>query len=302
MKKVCVIGSLNVDLQVEVKEFPQKGETIIGKSFEEHFGGKGGNQAVATARLGLEVGMIGKVGDDNYGESYLNQLSKENVNTSLVKKEVGINTGTALIQVDEVGENKIIIVGGANSKFDKNYFELYEDEILAYDIYLLSLEIPTEFVIYIAKKLKENNKFIILDPAPAHNFTHELLQYCDIITPNETEFQHITNLNPNTKENIVEGFRFMKEQGLKTLVFKSGAKGSYYIDDNTFEFVPAYKVNTVDTVAAGDSFNGGLAYSVAKGLDIKQVLKYANAVGALSTTKKGAQGGMPSISEVEKLI
>lgn len=302
MKKICVIGSINIDLVATVERFPKPGETLFGNEFSTHKGGKGANQAVATGRLGGEVYMAGKVGDDLYGSKCLLELKNENINIDNVEIESGNSTGIALIEVDKVGENRIVIIPGANEKVDTAYINEKLSIIEKCDIILFQLEIPLEVVIDSIKLLKGKGKTIILDPAPAKNLPDEIYKYIDYITPNETEIGILTNKNILNEKDIENAGKILLEKGVKSVILKAGSKGAYIIGKNIFKLVPAFIVKAFDTTGAGDSFNGGFAYSLSKDYRLTECVKFANAVAAISTTKKGAQSAMPDIQETEKLL
>jgi ribokinase len=301
MKKICVIGSINMDLTTVVERFPQAGETITGLSFASFPGGKGANQAVAAARLGGAVTMFGKIGGDSYGEEYLKVFEANSVNHNGVTVEKGSSTGLAVIEVDNSGENKIIIVPGANSLVDIDFINNHYEQLLQYDIFLLQLEIPMEAVLYAVKKLKGANKTIILDPAPAAILPEEIYKYIDYITPNETEIEILTGLRIHNVSDIKSASTLLLSKGANAVIVKAGKDGAYINNREGFTHVPGFTVNAVDTTAAGDSFNGGFAFSLANGNTVVHSVSFANAVGALSTTSLGAQSAMPILEQVKRM-
>ena len=302
MQRLCVIGSLNIDLVATAEHFPQPGETVIGKEFGTYPGGKGANQAVAAGRLGAYVSMFGKVGDDLYGNEVKLNLSKNGVKAAGLGAEGGVSTGVALIEVDATGENHIIIVPGANALVDAAYIDMHMDILLKHDIFLFQLEIPLQTVIYAMRLLKEHGKTIILDPAPARTLPDEIYKYIDYITPNQTEIAILTSGNPQTEEQFKQAAIGLLHKGTANVVLKAGKNGAFIVNKNEFTHIPGFAVNAVDTTGAGDSFNAGLAFGLAQGSGLPASVRLANAVGALSTTAKGAQGAMPSLEQVEKLI
>lgn len=283
-KKVCVVGSLNIDLVLSLNEFPKNGETIKANKLETFYGGKGGNQAIAAAKLGLKVSLLGSLGNDVHGDKYIQHLKKNNIDVSLLKRSQG-DSGQAYIQVDKTGENKIITVGGANYQLSKEWVDDHIEEILDHDFFLISLELPKEVSLYLVKLLSKHNKMIILDPAPYSNFNKEMLDYVDYITPNETEYELIKGSLDKTHN----------------VILKKGNKGSSFIHNNLIVNVNAYPVESVDSVGAGDTFNAAVCFGLLFKFTIEEILYHSNIAGALATTKSGAQGGMPTLEELIKL-
>lgn len=302
MKKICVIGSLNIDIVANVDSFPLPGETIIGATLNEYYGGKGANQAVALGKLNADVAMVGKVGDDIHGSRYKDHLKLNNVSIDYVSVHPNVSTGTAIIEVEKSSENRIIIIPGSNEFVNIDFIEPLLESLLEFDIFLLQQEIPVESNLEIARILKKYNKTIILDPAPAIKMPEEMYRYVDYITPNETELKFITNHEVNNIEDLKTASMDLFEKGVKKVVAKSGANGSYLITRDKFVHVPAFKVTPVDTTAAGDSFNAGLAYAISKDYSDEEAIRIANAVGALSTLGHGAQSAMPNQEELNSLI
>lgn len=302
MKKLCVIGSLNMDLVLRINNFPKPGETILGESFNTFPGGKGGNQAVALGRLGADVIMVGKIGEDIYGEMYIEILKNNNVKQDGVDMEKGESSGVAIIQVNDKGENNIVVVSGANGKVDIKYIENKWNLIKEADIFLFQLEIPIETVIYTVKKLKLLGKTIILDPAPAIELPDELFQCIDYITPNERELETLTGKSIGSEEELKKAASLLISKGVKVIVSKLGDKGAAVINNDGFVKIDGFKVKAIDTTAAGDSFNAGFAFALAEGKELKECVRFANAVGAISTTALGAQEAMPTYELVNKLL
>ncbi|MDN5276439.1 MAG: ribokinase [Clostridiales bacterium] len=302
MKKICVVGSLNMDLVVTVDRFPKPGETIIGREFATYPGGKGGNQAVALGRLGADVLMIGKLGNDLFGKQYLSNLKENGVVLDGVKIEEGASSGIAVIEVDSTGENHIVIVPGANGKVDRAFIEENWHLMEERDIFLFQLEIPIDTVLYAVKKLKEAGKIIILDPAPARILPDEIFLNIDYITPNETEMETLTGIRIEDVDDLKEAGHWLIKKGVKNVIAKAGKKGAYLVTSDDFVHVPGFSVKAVDTTAAGDSFNAGFAFALAQGKGIIESIRFANAVGAISTTAKGAQSAMPFLRQVETFI
>lgn len=285
--RACVIGSLNIDHVIEVERFAKPGETLRAINYTMYYGGKGGNQAIACSKLGIETTLVASIGTDPSGVDYLKHLSDYGVNTKSVKK-ADLPTGTAFIEVDLTGENKIVTVGGANYALDDAYIESILHQILDHDIFMFCLEIPKETTLKLLKLLREHNKLVILDPAPFSNFDPEMLQYLDYITPNETEYDHFQKIvNKHVHLNVV---------------LKQGALGASIIRHNEDTYHSGYRVKAIDSVGAGDAFNAGLAYGLLNKMNNDEILIYANACGAITATKKGAQEGMPSLDQLNEFL
>ncbi|MEG1311757.1 MAG: ribokinase [Romboutsia sp.] len=297
MKKICVIGSLNMDLVVKVDTMPKGGQTLIGSDFKEVPGGKGANQAVAMARLGANISMIGKVGSDSFGKIMINALKGDNVDTKYIDVENG-PTGVALITVDKNAENSIVVAPGANYKVDKSYIDKNIEAIENSQIVVLQLETPLKTIKYALKKSKELDKYTILNPAPAVKLEDELIANVDLLTPNETELEIISGVEINCEEDILKAAKVMIEKGVKELIVTLGSKGSLYINKEKSIFKKAYKVEAVDTTAAGDSYTGALSVAFANGKDVEEAMDFASKVGALSVMKEGAQSSLPTLNDV----
>ncbi|WP_053365160.1 ribokinase [Bacillus sp. FJAT-27245] len=285
--RITVIGSINMDLVSITDQIPQKGETLIGQQFFMNPGGKGANQAVAAARLGAKVRMIGCVGDDSFAESLTQHLHKEGVDITNVKPVTG-STGTATIVVSD-NDNSIIVVPGANLHVTADFVESKRNIIADSDIVILQLEIPLEGVKKAIEIATENGVKTILNPAPICDLPDEILEQVTYLTPNEHEY---ASLAKNMGEKAIQG----------KVILTRGSKGVAFFQQGVQLEIPAYKVKTVDTTGAGDSFNGGLAFALGNGLSLEEACKYGNAVGALSTMKLGAQKGMPTKEEVEAFM
>ncbi|MGX4600154.1 ribokinase [Faecalimicrobium sp. JNUCC 81] len=298
MEKICVIGSLNMDLVVNVCEMPKKGQTLIGSNFKEIPGGKGGNQAVAASRLGGDVYMIGKVGNDGFGQSLLKQLKADNVNTEYVQVEEG-PSGVALITVDKNAENSIVVSPGANFKLTEDDIDKCIDAIKDSATVVIQLETPIDTIKYALEKSKELGKFTILNPAPAVKLSDDIIKNVDLLTPNETELEILSGLSINCEEDIKKAANVMLKKGVKQLIVTLGSKGSLYLDKDTMEFKKSYKVDAVDTTAAGDSYTGALSVALSQKKSIDEAMDFASKVGALCVTKIGAQTSIPNLYDIE---
>lgn len=302
VNRLCVIGSLNTDLVARVARFPAPGETLRGASFATFPGGKGANQAVAAARLGAEVCLVGKLGEDGYGRSYLDHLKLEKVDTSGLALQPGVSSGVALIMIDESGENTIVVVPGANLDLDAGYLRLHEPLLESHDLFLLQLEIPLDTVGEACRLLHSGGKRVILDPAPAIAVPPELYEYVDIVTPNEHELAALTGMRSESLDETVRAASRLIESGAKTVVVKRGRAGAVIVTAEGSTEVRGFEVSAVDTTGAGDAFNGGLAVALSEGMDMAAAVRFANAVGALTTTAIGAQSAMPRRAEVDSLL
>lgn len=299
MKKCAVIGSINTDMVARTPRFPAPGESIIGSLFQTEFGGKGANQAIALARLGAETRMAGKVGDDLFGRNYLSHFAAEGVNTDSVGVEAGTTTGIADIWVTDSGENSIVSIPGANAKCDIAWMDAALDALADCEIFLIQLEIPLETVGHALKRLRAMGKTVILDPAPAAPLPAEWLACADYITPNETELQILTGELPEDAPMEARMRRLIDLSGC-TVIHKRGAEGAFIGSEAGIQPVPGFSVRAVDTTAAGDTFNAGLAAGVAMEWPIPQCVRLANAAGALSVTGLGAQSAMPTMEQIRK--
>jgi ribokinase len=301
MSRFCIAGSINMDLVTKVPRFPKPGETISGLAFDTFTGGKGANQAVALAKLGAETSMVGRTGSDIYASQYMSYFKTLNVDTAGIEA-VDTSTGIAAISVDGKGENCIIYVEGANGTVTPEYISSKTEIIAKADYLLLQLEIPMDAVCEAAKTASENGRTVILDPAPAQTVPNELLKHTTIITPNETEAEILTGIKPSSDADIEKIGKALADKGVSTVIIKAGSRGAYIYQGGNVTHVEGFKVDTVDTTAAGDTFNAGLAYALGKGKEIKDAVRFANAAAAISTTRVGAQSGMPSLNDVKALL
>lgn len=297
MKKICVIGSLNMDLVVNVDEMPKKGQTLIGSAFKEVPGGKGANQAVAMARLGADIRMIGKVGKDSFGETLINQLKNDKVNTKYIHRE-DCASGVAMITVDKNAENSIVVAPGANFKVLEKDIDKCIEAIDESDIVVLQLETPINTIKYALQKSKELGKYTILNPAPAVKLEDSIIENVDLLTPNETELEILSGVKIENEDDIKKAADVLIEKGVKELIVTLGSKGSLYINKDNTKLKKSYKVEAIDTTAAGDSYTGALAVAFAQDKNIDEAMDFASKVGALAVTKEGAQSSLPTMEDV----
>ena len=299
MARITVVGSLNMDLVVRTPRIPKPGETIIGKDFHTIPGGKGANQAVAAAKLGAQVSMVGRVGEDDFGRALLNNLASANINSDFVKRDPGAATGIALITVEDSGENNIVLAPGANMKLTVEDLEAAEEAIAQADVVLFQLESPLAAVEAGLKLAKKRGVTTLLNPAPAQALSERLLSYVDILAPNETETGLLTGLPVGTPAQIEEAAERLRRIGVGTVILTLGERGAFLCSAEGNAMFPAYKVEPVDTTAAGDAFVAGFAVALAEKGSLKAAIPWGNAAGALAATKLGAQPSLPTRSEWE---
>ncbi|WP_206459892.1 ribokinase [Anaerovorax sp. IOR16] len=296
---ITVIGSLNMDLVINTSKLPKPGETVMGKEFKQVPGGKGGNQAAAIARLGANVQMIGCIGKDAMGEVLKKSLEKDGVDTNHIIEKENISTGVAAILVEESGGNMITVAPGANFELTVDDLNSKKDIIQNTDIVLMQLETKMDVVENALHIAKEAGKKTILNPAPAASLSHTFLKNIDILTPNETELETLTGCETDTKDQIVNAARKLINNGISEVIVTLGEKGCIYVTENTEKVFKAYKVKSIDTTAAGDSFNGALAVSLSTGENIETAIEFAMKVGAMTVTTEGAQTSLPYKEEVK---
>ena len=302
--KIAVLGSINMDLVTQVEWFPHPGETIIAKAFAKFPGGKGANQAVAAARLGGKVGIFGYVGDDSFGEELHSSLRENGVNTRYLRTIEGMSSGIATILVNSSGENMISILPGANGRLNEEFVDEVLDVLIKAEILLLQLEIPLPTINHLLRKLPPlpDGPLVILDPAPVQDLSKLLVERIDILTPNRGELTHLAGIGTSSGR-VERAMEILLSVGIGNIICKAGDRGAFWMDrDGRSVHFPAYSVEVVDSTAAGDAFNGGLAVALTEERGMEEAIPFANATGALSTTKPGAQPSMPSREEVAQLL
>jgi ribokinase len=293
MARIAVIGSINMDLVTETEVSPKKGETVLGKNFFTSPGGKGANQAVAASRLGGDVTMFGSIGLDQNGESLRAKLTEENIDTTYINVTNNVPTGVAIIEISE-GDNRIIVVSGANQYTNKEYLTKIADTLLAYDVIIMQLEIPLESIEFIVNNLTKHNKKMILNPAPAIGLSDNVINGVTYITPNEHEYKIVLQTNETIDE-------ILKKYPNKLLI-TCGAAGVMYFDGNEVQTVPSINIDVVDTTGAGDTFTGAFGVAISEGYSLRDAISFGNIAAGLSITKMGAQSGMPSREEVLHMV
>lgn len=298
MKKILVIGSLNMDTVIETPRIPAPGETIMGKSVKLVPGGKGANQVYTIGKLGGNVSMIGAVGDDSFGDMLINNLKSVNADTSGVERIAGGTTGQAFIPVDDTGENSIIVVAGTNGLVDEALLKRHESLMDACDIVVMQQEIPLPVVMTAKEMAVKKGKTVIVDPAPAAAMPDEFWRDIDYMKPNETELGILIGRELHTQEEYMAAAKEMQEKGVKHLLVTLGSKGCLFLSEEEEEFIPAVKVKAVDTTAAGDCFTGAFAVALSQGKNEKEAVSFAQKASAIAVTRKGAQTSVPTLEEV----
>jgi ribokinase len=303
-KPIVVVGSINTDFVSTAERIPVVGETVLGSDFQLHPGGKGANQAVAAARLGYPVQMIGMVGSDLFAGQMRATLEKAGVDTAGVSATEG-SSGVATITVSRAGENAIVVTPGANAKVTQEYVERHHEAIRNAGMVLAQLEVPLETIEYLAAYCTRNKVPLILDPAPAHALPDCILRCVSWFTPNETEAAFFAahmdaSLEHQDAENLAAAFL---DKGVRAVALKLGARGVLLVwERGAAEMVPSFAVDAVDSTAAGDVFNGAFAVGLMLGRKPGAAARFACAAAALSVTRRGAQPSMPDRAEVERLL
>ena len=300
---VVVFGSINLDLVVEVAHLPAKGETVIGDRFFASAGGKGANQAVAIAKLGIPVSLVGQVGDDTFGQTLINSLQSSGVNTDGININSHTYSGIASIVVDRYGANTIACAGGANNLVREAEIEQFIRLLPQAKIVLLELGIPLATVLTAAREAKAHDCLLILDPAPVTaNLPEELYSLVDIITPNEIEASQLVGFTVDGVTTARQAASSLHQMGIKNVIITLGSQGSLYSNELESYWFKPIDVPVVDTVAAGDAFNGALAVGLASGKEIKEAVQWATVGAALSVTKNGAQSSLPNKKSFQQLL
>lgn len=298
MRKIIVVGSLNMDMVINTPRIPKLGETIIGSNFMTIPGGKGANQAVAAAKLGGDVSMIGCVGDDIFGQNLRENLKSCNVDIQNIKGIKNVSTGVAVVTVCD-GDNTIILDSGANFKIDCNVIDKISEVIIESYMVIIQLEIPQEVVEYVIALAYKNKVKVLLNPAPARQLSDELLSKVTIFTPNETECEIITGISINSIEDAKSAVHYLRNKGIQNVIVTMGKNGVVY---NSGEAVIHKKVSTVkavDTTAADDAFSGAIAVALSEGKTIDEAVDFGNKAGTLTVMKIGAQISLPTRQDVE---
>jgi ribokinase len=302
MKSIIVFGSINMDLVTKTPRLPVAGETIKGHEFFTAGGGKGANQAVAAANLGIPTQMVGRVGNDDFGAQLLAGLQAAGVQTDAVLVDEATSSGVAVITVDDAGENNIIIIAGANGRLNETDVEHLSRCLPGAAAVLMQLEIPMSTVQLAAQAAQSAAVPVILDPAPAQDIPAELYPLVDIITPNQWEASQLVGFPVDGQEAAAKASAELRQRGVGTAIVKLGDRGVFCATSEETFFVPAFPVQAVDTVAAGDAFNGALAVALAEERPLREAVVWGAAAGAISATRAGAQPSLPDRETLEAFL
>ena len=302
MSDILVIGSLNMDLVVRAERMPARGETLPGLDFHTIPGGKGANQAAAAARLGGRVAMLGCVGADAFGEQLLENLQGLGVDIGAVRRVAGVSSGVAAILVDGGGDNRILVVAGANGRVSEEDIRVADDRMRQARLVVMQLEIPLESVLAAARSARSVGAPVLLNPAPARELPEELLGLVDTLVVNEVEAAALSGLPVGSIEQGFAAARALLRRGARQVALTLGAQGALVCSAQVTAHVPGFAVQVVDTTAAGDAFIGGLAVALLEGKPLERAARFANAAGALACTRLGAQSSLPARDEVMALL
>jgi ribokinase len=300
-ESIIVLGGINMDLVTFTPRFPLAGETIVGTKFITYPGGKGANQAVAASRSGGAVYMIGRVGSDDFGPQLIADLNLAGVDTS----GIGVsdtNSGIAIITIDDSSQNRIIQVLGANNTCGDTERIRIDELIDTSSTLLLQLEVSVDLSLSVAKMAHEHGKTVILDPSPVRPFPEDVYHYCSVITPNETDAEALVGFAVTDLASAKRAATTLINEGVPNVIIKLGEHGALYANTNDSGHIPAFNVTSVDSVGAGDAFNGALAVALSEDLSLREATRFASAAGALAVTKVGAQYAMPNRSDIDVLL
>lgn len=299
---ILVIGSANMDLVAMTRHFPQPGETVFGSTFGMFPGGKGANQAVCCAKLGARTYFLGKMGNDIFREKLAQNMKKDGVRLQRLLTDRRAPTGVALITVDGSGQNEIVVISGSNMRLTPSDIERRQKVFSSTKVTLLQLEIPLQTVMRSIQLAKQHDHQVILNPAPARALPKSLLKFVDFLTPNENEVEILTGIRVKNLSSVERAAKRLLALGVKNVILTLGEKGCMLVNSERVNLFPVKKVKAIDTTAAGDAFNGALAFSLAKNEKLDSAIRFANAVAAYCVTKMGAQSSMPTMKEVQNFL
>lgn len=300
--KLAVLGSINADHILNLTHFPRPGETVIGKQYQIAFGGKGANQAVAAGRAGADIAFIACVGADDIGERIRQQLQQDRIDTAPVETVADEATGVAMIFVNGEGENNIGIYSGANAALTPACVDRHQQVIAQAKALLMQLESPLESVFAAAKIARANATQVILNPAPATHLSDELLALIDIITPNETEAEILTGIAVKSDEDAARAAQALHDKGIQTVLITLGRRGVWLSEQGKGVRIPGFSVQAIDTIAAGDTFNGAFITARLEGVAMHDAVRFAHAAAAIAVTRPGAQPSVPWRTEIDTFL
>ena len=300
--KVVVVGSFMMDLVIKAERRPQKGETLIGQQFGMFGGGKGNNQAIAAVRLGGDVTMVGRLGMDSFGDKLMDALVEEGVEIRFIVRDAEVGTGVGSPVIDADGDNSIIIVPRANMRLSAADVDRAASAISDSDVLLLQLEVPIAASQRAAEIAKSSGTKVILNPAPAQDLPDSFLAQVDILTPNQVEAELLSGVEVSDSEGAERAARILLDRGVSAVILTLGEGGALLLKDGLTTSIPAYRVNVVDTTAAGDAFCGALATALARGEALEDAVVFANAAGALAVTVLGAAPSMPTVKQITEFL
>ena len=298
MKKIIVIGSSNVDMVVRTSHLPAPGETILGGEFFMNQGGKGANQAVAIKRLGGNLIFMAKLGNDVLGRQSVGYFKKEGIDTRYIDLDEDSASGVALISVDDHAENSIVVASGANMLLNEQDVDKMLEEMCEGDILLMQLEIPLQTVEYAARKAFGKGVKVVLNPAPARSLPKELFRHLYMVTPNRIEAEMLTGIKIANDADVEKVAEEICAMGVKNVIITLGSKGCLIREEGVSYRIDAFKVEPVDTTAAGDTFNGALCVGLSEGMDLKQAAVMASKASSIAVTRMGAQSSIPYREEL----
>lgn len=300
--KLAVLGSINADHILNLAHFPRPGETVIGKQYQIAFGGKGANQAVAAGRAGADIAFIACVGEDDIGERVRQQLAVDRIDIAPVAVVPAMATGVAMIFVNGEGENVIGIYAGANAALTPQRVEQHQQVIGVASALLMQLESPLESVLAAAQIAHQHDTQVILNPAPAAALSDELLSLIDIITPNETEAEILTGIPVKNDDDAARAASWLHNKGIATVLITLGSRGVWLSERGQGQRIAGFRVAAVDTIAAGDTFNGALITALLEGQPMTQAVRFAHAAAAIAVTRPGAQPSVPWREEIDRFL
>ncbi len=300
--RIVVVGSSNTDMIIQSARIPRPGETILGGEFTMAAGGKGANQAVGAARAGGQVTFVARVGDDLFGKQAIEGFKGDGINVDHVTRDTGSPSGVALIVVAADGENSIVVASGANGRLSPADVQAARGAITSAAVLLCQLETPIETVTAAVEAAAAAGVRVILNPAPARPLEDSLLKHVSVLTPNETEAELLTGVKVEDDAGAARAAAHLRNRGVKMALITLGSRGTFVCADGISEIVPTFKVDPVDTTAAGDVFNGALAVALAEGKPLRDAVRFANAAGALSVTRLGAQPSAPKRADIEAML